>query len=440
MGTCRGSLYECPYIQKFQDTVVANCNFDFPVKKNNSCDRIWNRVHRASSAKPDINEKVERDRPKMPKSKSNELERSRDEKDDRSVSSSCLAPIRSTRAQDLRSQCNRDLLKPKSVCEKTRVTSPYVTTTSQKKKRSSTTPGSDNRGLSNRSMPTPKLTSEKKTQSRSEKSRTDQSGRKQKREKMKEAPADLQRQKTQELITPKIITRERKDEDDIGDCGDRPELTKSQTFFICKGPKWGEGDDPGKPKNSSSVSGTETCDSDSEELHSPEPNPLTHNDSFCLIAKSSQNWSHKKRCEDENIYNQGLLLREKTKKDDKGILKSSNRDLKSVDSVEKIQSEKIVRFSDELIRKRKVLRKYVRRKNKLQNTITAAWYRKNKMFQKYLQVLKAKSVLHAKQEATSENAKCLQVPVYVRERYEAEMLGIVPRTKFPKGKQKNSNY
>lgn len=433
IGTCRGNLYECPYIQKFQDTVVANCNFNFPAKKNNGCDKIWNRVRRASSAKPDITEKVERDSLKMQKSKPNELERSREEKDDRSFISSCVAPIRSTRAQDLRLQCNRDLLKPKSVCETTRMTSPYVAATSQKKKSSASLMCPDSRGLSNRSMPTPKFYPDKKSQSRGEKCRTEQTGRKQKREKMKEeGPVELQRQKTQEVISPKVISKEKK-ADDTGECGDRPGLTKSQTFFICKGPKWGEGDDTEKAKTSASETDSE---SECDEALSPEPNPLTHNDSFCLIVKSSQNWSQKKRCESENLYSQGLVFREKPKKDDKGILKSSNRDLKSVDSVEKIQSEKIVRFSDELIRKRKVLRKYVRRKNKLQNSITAAWYRKNKMFQKYLQVLKAKSVLHSTQDFVSENDKCFQVPVHMRERYEAEMLGIIPRmSKFPKGKQ-----
>lgn len=366
------------------------------------------------------------------------------------ASSKSKGVIRSTRAQDLRSQSNRDLLKPKTTTEKIRTVSPYLTALPQKKKKCSNAVNSEPKTItrSNNLKTVEEKKKVNKVLSKSEKG--SRPGYKGKTKKEKPATAGdsipLQRQRTQEIINPKIVKKSNSTLFDVkAAAGDSefPQLKKSQTFFICKGTKGGDHEKPVKevesnysvqPVASESV-GSDGNHSDNETL-SPKPKPLTHNDSFCLIVKSSQSWSQKNRSDDEKWIQYGLTYEEKSRKpQDKGILKNGSYDLKSVDSIENVESEKIVRFSDELTRNKKVLKKLVRRKKRLQNYASPSWYQKNKLFQKYLQILREKSVLLTNPSDLPEDLKPFQIPQHVKEKYEAEMFGLPPRKgKFAKTK------
>ncbi|KAK6640453.1 hypothetical protein RUM44_012147 [Polyplax serrata] len=365
--------------------------------------------------------------------------------------------IRSTRAQDLRSQSNRDLLRPKTMTEKVRTMSPYLLTLPTKKKKSSGA-GSSETKASVRTNTT-KVTEEKKKQTKTS-GTTEKLNKVYKGKVKKEKPSSagekvvpLNRQKTQEIINPKIVKKGSKNASGVkvaaGDSFEPPQLKKSQTFFICKGAKNGEGDDKSKESDSrTELNGNSQMDAASdgngsdEDINSPKPKPLTHNDSFCLIAKSSQQWSQKNRSDDEKWLQYDLTCEEKSTKKttDKGILKNANHDLKSVDSLEKVESEKIVRFSDEMVRNKKVLKKLVRRKKRIQSLIAPAWYQRNKLFQKYLQVLREKSILLSDQVEMDEELKPFRVPGRIQERYEAEMFGLIHprRGKFGRSLTKDS--
>lgn len=337
----------------------------------------------------------------------------------RGGSSSALGNIRSTRAQDLRFRSNRDLLKPKSSnnIKSSRASTPLTPVVS---KRPSSTASAGVR------PPVPKAEEKKKpAESRNEKRESVQ--------KSKKSEPVLQRERTREVIHPKILVKESEEKTKRSGAFEyRPNLKKSQTFIICKGAKEEEA-----PRREVQIARNESpCDSDSEEeLISPKTNPLTHNDSFCLIAKVSQNWTQKNKSDDDKIFQFGLISKnKKRRKNDKGILKYSGRDLKSVDSLEKIESEKIVRFSDELIRKRKVQRKVIRRKRRLENALTAAWFRGNKLFHKYLQLLRSRSaVFFAEQDRLKAIEKAEEIQEIIR--------GPARVSRFVKGKTKEySSY
>lgn len=352
-------------------------------------------------------------------------------------SNTCRSEVRSTRAQDLRSQSNRDLLRPKTVTEKART--PYATATLPKKKKCSNNGNEEGKSLSRSTVL--KTSEEKKKQNKTP-NPNDKNPKTFNRGKMKkDKPSSagnnisLQRQKTQEIINPKIVKKASSNLSGMkvaaGD-SDPPGLKKSQTFFICKGSKNGEGDKFQVRFNNRISQADSISDASDEEVLSPKPNPLTHNDSFCLIAKSSQNWSQKNRSDDEKWLQYDLACEEKSKKaNDKGILKNANYDLKSVDSLEKIESEKIVRFSDEMTRNKKVLKKLVRRKKRFQNFFTPTWHQKNKLFQKYFQILREKSVLLSEAIDIPDSLKPFQVPIQMKEKYEAEMFGLYLRKRKP---------
>ncbi|EEB16061.1 conserved hypothetical protein [Pediculus humanus corporis] len=327
--------------------------------------------------------------------------------------------IRSTRAQDLRSQSNRDLLlKPKTTIEKTRNSqSPYVSSNlyMKKKKNSGNNTGKQSEfSSSNNNNKT--ITNNKSNvvvknvvaavvseQEKKKKKVTTSTTMAANEKNVKTAPPppppphkgklkkgkpltageklSLQRQKTQEIINPKFVKKINDDNNDnnnlksmyVSPNGDNEffQLKKSQTFFICKGAKnfgdgggggGGDGDDDDNLKENNKIDRVNIMseedenddDDDDDGGISPKLNPLTHNDSFCLIVKSSQNWSQKNRSDDEKWRQYDLSSSHDDDDDndddvDKGILKNSNHNLKSVDSLEKIDSEKIVRFSDEIL-------------------------------------------------------------------------------------------
>lgn len=314
--------------------------------------------------------------------------------------SKTLGTIRSTRAQDLRLQSNRHLLNPKNSekPEDTRIISPYAVT---KKGVSNTTTPSTRPSLG-------KPSAEKKSTSKTyEKAASDRS--KPEVSRLKETKKPLQRTKKE-----------------AGDAFNLPGLKKSHTFVICKGPRNGEGDERLKLKLSS-----KSDESDPEENpdFSPQVKPLTHNDSFCLIAKSSKSWSLKPKSERAlPIDTTPRKKKTTTKRDDKGILKNhavEKPEFEEKTDAEKTEGEKAVRFSDE--GKRKTVRTVVRRKRRMQNGFTCVFYRKNKLFQKQLEFLKSKSVLHMSPASTPDVLKPFQFPAFLKERYEAEMLGLIPR-------------
>lgn len=332
--------------------------------------------------------------------RSDDAEKSTSDKDSRSTCSNSLGTVRSTKTQELRTRSNRDSMR----CKTTEIPSPYAASCFRKKKPNS----AESKCYARRS-------GQEKTATEAE---------------------PLSKPVQRPRGRGKQIEREDSDPSTADSRGDfeRIGLRKSTTFFICKGPKRGGGGDERNTSSSPPAAESE------EEIYSPRPNPITHNDSFCLIAKSSRNWNRKNRSDDEKLLRYGFGTEEtkSERKEEKGILKNCSRDLKSVDSLERIDSEKIVRFSDEQSGKGKVLKKNVRRKRRLQNTVNAAWYRRNKLFQKYLQILKTKSVLYAPQETSPRSIKpSYPDSPFMRDRYEAEMLGLVPRQgRFLKIKKK----
>lgn len=370
-GGCRPNLLECPLVKKYQESL----------KKGR------HQEERSSSGKTSSMGGKSSDKGK----RRDDAEKSQsDDRDSRSTCSNAFGNVRSTRAQELRTRSNLDSLTSKS----TDISSPYASSILRKKKPNS----AESKCFSRRSGQEKKITG------------TEKLGKIVQRARRKEK--FFQREDSHPSAT---------------DSGDFVGLKKSTTFFICKGPKQGGGDNNGNASPSPRIVESE------DEIFSPRPNPITHNDSFCLIAKSSRNWYRKNRSDDEKLLGYGFGTDENVKseksKEEKGILKNCVRDLKSVDSLERIDSEKIVRFSDEQSGKGQVLKKNVRRKRRLQNTVNAAWYRRNKLFQKYLQILKSKSILYAPQDEMSPRGvkSYSSDSPFMRDRYEAEMLGLVPR-------------
>lgn len=402
LGTfCGTSLCECPLLKKYQEALRKSSSYHDQLLNrviDEGCSCKSKKVSTSRIQVPKRSSYFETEKLKMLKDKSNELEKSRTEKECKSVSSTILlGSIRSTRAQDLRSQSNRDLLlkpKPKTNEKKLR-SSPYVSNSTAKPKLFG--------------LPTKNANAGKKTA-----------------EQPKKLPnpeiQKLERERTRDLINPKIFIKRADPKvhknNELSASTSRetlPKLKKSQTFVICRGPKPEE--KPGRGKKFTHVK------TDSETEESPRLRPLTHNDSFCLITKSSRNWSQKNKSESEIWPNIDINPIQKNKrKTDKGILKTSNFTLKSVDSSEKVEPEKIVRFSDEQQRQRKLFRIVLRKKRRLQSALTAAWCKKNKLLQKHFQMLRSKSASQTLSRESLLSLRPLQMPIHMRKRYDAEIM------------------